>query len=142
MGAGCQDGWRVRSSTALIWASTSGGRGRWTSVRDHSVKEKQQIWFGIARLAAQAATEAGFSWPRLSPGRIRHCGYCHRRSTLTRPLAIESPVDFFDSIAGANQALPEEYVSGFHRCEKEKKKKCNDRKLADREGRSATMADG
>ncbi|RWW20595.1 hypothetical protein GW17_00015290, partial [Ensete ventricosum] len=82
---------------ALVWASTRGGRGRWTSVRDRSVKEKQQIWFGIARLYAQVAAEA---------------------------------------------SLLEEYVFGFHRCEKEKKKKCNDRKLADREGRSATTTNG
>ncbi|RRT52205.1 hypothetical protein B296_00029308 [Ensete ventricosum] len=47
MGAGCQDGW------------------------------KQQIWFGIARLDAQATAEAGLSWPRLPLGRIRHCG-CRR----------------------------------------------------------------
>ncbi|RWV86560.1 hypothetical protein GW17_00051538 [Ensete ventricosum] len=55
----------------------SGGRGRWTSVRDRSMKEKQQIWFGIARLDAQAVAEVGLSWPRLPLGRIRHCG-CRR----------------------------------------------------------------
>ncbi|RRT54960.1 hypothetical protein B296_00026933 [Ensete ventricosum] len=75
----------------MVWASTSNSRGRWTFVRDRSVKEKQQIWFGIARLDAQAAAEAGLSWLRLSPGRIRRCGYRRRRSTLTRLLAIESP---------------------------------------------------
>ncbi|RWV93572.1 hypothetical protein GW17_00043967, partial [Ensete ventricosum] len=64
---------RVRSSAALVWVSTSGGRGRWTSVRDRSMKEKQQIWFRIARLDAQAAAEAGLSWPRLPPRRIRCC---------------------------------------------------------------------
>ncbi|RWW72783.1 hypothetical protein BHE74_00019385 [Ensete ventricosum] len=48
---------RVRSSAALVWVSTSGGHGRWTSVRDRSVKEEQQIWFGIARLDAQATAE-------------------------------------------------------------------------------------
>ncbi|RRT70122.1 hypothetical protein B296_00007533 [Ensete ventricosum] len=68
---------RVRSSAALVWVSTSGGRGRWTSVRDRSLKEKQQIWFRIARLDAQAVAEAGLSWPRLPPGRIRCCG-CRR----------------------------------------------------------------
>ncbi|RZS02583.1 hypothetical protein BHM03_00032652, partial [Ensete ventricosum] len=52
---------------------TSGGYRRWTSVRDRSVKE-QQIWFGIARLDAQATVKEGLSWPRLPPGRIRHCG--------------------------------------------------------------------
>ncbi|RRT37512.1 hypothetical protein B296_00053522 [Ensete ventricosum] len=36
---------------------------------------KQQIWFRIARLDAQAATEAGLSWPRLPLGRIRCCDY-------------------------------------------------------------------
>ncbi|RWV97111.1 hypothetical protein GW17_00040122 [Ensete ventricosum] len=87
MEVGCQDGWssvknrgkqqRVWSSAALVWASTSGGRERWTSVRDRSVKEEQQIWFGIARLDAQAAAEAGLSWSRLPPGRIRRCG-CRR----------------------------------------------------------------
>ncbi|RWV83950.1 hypothetical protein GW17_00054379 [Ensete ventricosum] len=85
---------RVRSFAALVWASTSDGRGRWTSVRDSSMNEKQQIWFGIAHLDAQAAVEAGLSWPRLSSGRIRRCGCRHRRSTLIRPLAIESPVGF------------------------------------------------
>ncbi|RWW56320.1 hypothetical protein BHE74_00037000 [Ensete ventricosum] len=94
MGAGCQDGWRVRSSAALVWASTSDDRGRWTYVRDRSMKEKQQIWFGIARLDAQATVKAGLSWPRLPPGRIRRCGCRRHRSTLTRPLAIESPVGF------------------------------------------------
>ncbi|RWW37554.1 hypothetical protein BHE74_00057318, partial [Ensete ventricosum] len=64
---------RVRSSAALVWASTSGGRERWTSVRDCSVKEEQQIWFGIARLNAQEATEAGLSWSRLPSRRIRRC---------------------------------------------------------------------
>ncbi|RWW41471.1 hypothetical protein BHE74_00053042 [Ensete ventricosum] len=41
------------------------------------MKEKQQIWFGIARLDAQAVAEAGLPWPRLPLGRIRRCG-CHR----------------------------------------------------------------
>ncbi|RZR89793.1 hypothetical protein BHM03_00017582 [Ensete ventricosum] len=68
---------RVRSSTALVLVSTSGGRERWTSVRDRSVKEEQQIWFGIARLDAQAVAEAGLSWPRLSSGRIMRYG-CRR----------------------------------------------------------------
>ncbi|RWW03349.1 hypothetical protein GW17_00033489, partial [Ensete ventricosum] len=68
---------RVRSSTALVLVSTSGGRERWTSVRDHSVKEEQQIWFGITRLDAQAVAEAGLSWPRLSSGRIMRYG-CRR----------------------------------------------------------------
>ncbi|RWW42771.1 hypothetical protein BHE74_00051648, partial [Ensete ventricosum] len=35
---------------------------------------KQQIWSGIAHLDAQAAAEAGLSWPRLPSGRIRRCG--------------------------------------------------------------------
>ncbi|RRT34547.1 hypothetical protein B296_00054604 [Ensete ventricosum] len=56
------------------------GRRRWTSVRDRSMKEEQQIWFGIARLDAQAAAEVGLSWPRLPPGRIRRCGF--RRGEL------------------------------------------------------------
>ncbi|RZS26192.1 hypothetical protein BHM03_00059502 [Ensete ventricosum] len=51
---------RVRSSVALVWVSTSGGHGRWTSIRDRSVKEEQHIWFGIARLDAQATAEEGF----------------------------------------------------------------------------------
>ncbi|RWW48118.1 hypothetical protein BHE74_00045840 [Ensete ventricosum] len=68
---------RVRSSAVLVWASTSGGRRRWTSVHDRSMKEEQHIWFWIARLEAQAAAEAGLSWPRLPPRRIRRCGvYC------------------------------------------------------------------
>ncbi|RWW26297.1 hypothetical protein GW17_00009334 [Ensete ventricosum] len=54
-----------------------GGRGRWTSVRDRSVKEKQQIWFGISCLDAQAAAEAGLSWSWLPLERIRRCG-CRR----------------------------------------------------------------
>ncbi|RZS26658.1 hypothetical protein BHM03_00060024 [Ensete ventricosum] len=41
------------------------------------MKEKQQIWFGIARLDAQAVAEAGLPWPRLPLGRIRRCG-CRR----------------------------------------------------------------
>ncbi|RWV82415.1 hypothetical protein GW17_00056085 [Ensete ventricosum] len=67
---------RVWSSAALVWVSTSDGRGRWTSLRDRSVKEKRQIWFGIVRLdaQAQAAAEAGLSWSRLPPRRIRRCG--------------------------------------------------------------------
>ncbi|RRT52719.1 hypothetical protein B296_00003688 [Ensete ventricosum] len=65
---------RVQSSTTLVWASMSGGHGRWTSVRDCAVKEEQQIWFGIARLDAQEAAKAGLSWPRLPTGRIRCCG--------------------------------------------------------------------
>ncbi|RRT65337.1 hypothetical protein B296_00031771 [Ensete ventricosum] len=89
MGAGCQDCdkmvlaldpyWQtdVRSSTALVWASTSGSRERWTSVHDRSVKEKQHIWFGITHLDAQATVEVGLSWSRLPPGRIRRCG-CRR----------------------------------------------------------------
>ncbi|RWW00156.1 hypothetical protein GW17_00036902 [Ensete ventricosum] len=67
-------------SSVLCSASlgdTSDGRGRWTSVRDRSMKEKQQIWFGIARLDAQAVAEAGLSWPQLPLGRIRCCG-CRR----------------------------------------------------------------
>ncbi|RRT36028.1 hypothetical protein B296_00053862, partial [Ensete ventricosum] len=57
--------------------STSSGRRRRTSVRDRSVKEEKQIWFGIARLDAQAAAEVGLSWSRLPPRRIRHCD-CRR----------------------------------------------------------------
>ncbi|RRT55047.1 hypothetical protein B296_00033584 [Ensete ventricosum] len=68
---------RVRCSAALVWASTSDSRGRWTSIRDRSMKEKQQIWFKITRLDAQAAAEAGLSWSRLPLGRIRRCG-CRR----------------------------------------------------------------
>ncbi|RRT65535.1 hypothetical protein B296_00039191 [Ensete ventricosum] len=59
---------------SIAVGGNNGGRGRWTSVRDCFVKEEQQIWFGIARLDAQAAVKAGLSWPRLPPGRIRRCG--------------------------------------------------------------------
>ncbi|RWV78698.1 hypothetical protein GW17_00060284, partial [Ensete ventricosum] len=90
---------RVRSSTTLVWASTGDGSGRWTSVPNRSIEEEEQIWFGIARLDAQAAAKEGLSWPWL-PRRIRHCD-CRsqrdwglRQSTLTHPLAIESPVRF------------------------------------------------
>ncbi|RRT43025.1 hypothetical protein B296_00050997 [Ensete ventricosum] len=64
---------RVRSSAALVWASTGNGHGRWTSVPNRFVEEEQQIWFGIARLDAQAAAEEGLSWSWLSR-RIRCCG--------------------------------------------------------------------
>ncbi|RZR82612.1 hypothetical protein BHM03_00009064 [Ensete ventricosum] len=131
IGAGCQDGWREplrreepvaawlarsgrsmvgsgrrqQSSAALVWASTGDGRGRWTSIPNRSLEEEQQIWFGIARIDAQATAEVGLSWPWL-PRRIRHCGcrsrrdwgFCHLspvqptnrrcRSTPTRPLLL------------------------------------------------------
>ncbi|RZS15174.1 hypothetical protein BHM03_00046968 [Ensete ventricosum] len=82
MGAGCQDGWlsekgrvggrkfRWLQVQVAAWLArddkSSDGRGRWTSVRDRFVNEEQQIWFGIARLDAQAL--------RLPSRRIRHCG--------------------------------------------------------------------
>ncbi|RZR99089.1 hypothetical protein BHM03_00028575, partial [Ensete ventricosum] len=83
---------RVRSSAVLVWASTSGGRGRWTSVRDRSVKEKQQIWFGIARLDAQAAAEAGLGLPalmlRLLPRRV-----CRGRGCRGGGLGVAAAVE-------------------------------------------------
>ncbi|RZS26213.1 hypothetical protein BHM03_00059521, partial [Ensete ventricosum] len=78
---------RVRSFATLVWVSTSGGRGRWATVHDRSLKEEQQIWFRIACLDAQAAVEAGLSWARLPPGRIRRC--CCRRGELGVAAAAE-----------------------------------------------------
>ncbi|RWV90202.1 hypothetical protein GW17_00047613, partial [Ensete ventricosum] len=124
---------RVRSSIALVWASTGDDRGRWTSVPNRSVEE-QQIWIGIARLDAQAAAEEGLSWPRL-PRRIRRCGCISRREWGFRRLLVD-------------RSLLEEYVSGFHRCGEDvgtvrkKKEKCSSRKLADREGESTATTNG
>ncbi|RWV85956.1 hypothetical protein GW17_00052196, partial [Ensete ventricosum] len=73
---------RKTVESSVLYSAGLGEHERWSQevdlcVRDRSVKEKQQIWFGIARLDTKATAEAGLSWLRLPLGRIRHCG-CRR----------------------------------------------------------------